>query len=57
MTAESTFTWKGGSYSSSNSIEFSGGKITCYVAGKLLDHEVFNISKDFLKGWSRRINY
>ena len=57
MTAESTFTWKGGSYSSSNSIEFSGGKITCYVTGKLLDHAVFNISKDFLKGWSRRINY
>ena len=57
MTAESTFTWKGGSYSSSNSIEFSGAKITCYVVGKLLDREVFNISKDFLKGWSRRINY
>ena len=57
MTAESTFTWKGGSYSSSNSIEFSGGKISCYVAGKLLDHEVFKISKDLLKGLSRRINY
>ena len=33
--------------------------ITCAlkVAGKLLNHDIFKVSKDFLKGWEKRINY
>ena len=55
--AETTFTWKGSYYAYINSIIVSGGKINCYVAGKLLNHDVFKVSKDFLKGWEKRINY
>ena len=55
LTAESTLTKISGYYTSSNSLYASGGKINCYVMGKLLDHEVFSISKDFLKGWSKRL--
>ena len=55
--AETTFTWKGSYYTYINSIIVSGGKINCYVSGKLLNRDVFKVSKDFLKGWSKRINY
>ena len=55
LTAESTLTKKGNKYSSSNYLYVSGGKITCYVAGKLLNRDVFDISKDFLRGWSKRL--
>ena len=55
--AETSFTWKGSYYSCINSIIVSGGKINCYVAGKLLNRDVFKVSKDFLKGWEKRINY
>ena len=56
MTTESTLTKISSySYTSSNSLYVSGGTINCYVSGKLLNHEVFNISKDFLRGWSKRL--
>ena len=57
LAAESTFTWKGRYYLGINSIIASGGKINCYVAGKLLNRNVFKVSKDFVKGWENRINY
>ena len=53
LTAEGTLTKKGNYYEPSESIYASGGKINCYVIGKLLNHEVFSISNDFLKGWSK----
>ena len=56
LTAESTLTKISSySYTSSNSIYVSGGTITCYIIGELLDHEIINISKDFLSRWSKRL--
>ena len=55
LTAESTLTKQGEYYSSSNILYVSGGTITCYVVGKILKRVVFEISKDFLRGWSKRL--
>ena len=57
LAAESTFTWKGRYYVGINSIVASGCKINCYVAGRLMNRDVFKVSKDFLDGWEKRINY
>jgi len=43
------------SYIYKNKITFSGGEITCYVKGKLVTFEVFDVNKKFLKGWSKSI--
>ena len=42
-------------YIGSNTIKVSGGEISCYVSGKLLSLEVFNISKKFAEGWSKTL--
>ena len=54
ITSTSTLTKKTGStYTSSNSITVSGGEISCYVSGTLINKQVFNVSKKFLKGWKK----
>jgi len=42
-------------YTASNSVKVSGGEISCYVSGKLLNKEVFSVTKKFLKGWSKTL--
>ena len=43
------------SYNYQGKIHISGGEITCYVYGQLVTFEVFNLSKTFLKGWTKVI--
>ena len=49
------FTKTSSSFVAQNTISISGGEISCYVSGKLLNHQVFEVSKKFLKGWSRTL--
>jgi hypothetical protein len=42
-------------YTASNTVKVSGGEISCYVSGKLLNHEVFSVTKKFIKGWSKTL--
>ena len=44
-----------GSFVSNNNIVISGGEITCFAYGKVANLDVFDISKKFLKGWSKVI--
>ena len=42
-------------YTASNTVKVSGGEISCYVSGKLLNNEVFSVTKKFIKGWSKTL--
>ena len=56
ITAETTLTKNNNKYSCSSSIDISGGKITCYVSGTLLNQDIFYVSYDFLDGWTDRLS-
>ena len=49
------YTKTSSSFSAQNTISISGGEISCYVSGKLANHQVFEVSKKFLKGWSKTL--
>ena len=53
--AYSKITQTSDSYNYQGKIHISGGEITCYVYGQLVTFEVFNLSKTFLKGWTKVI--
>ncbi len=56
LTAESTLTKTGRRFEiSSNRIIASGGIITCYFIGELLNREVFDFNKEVTKGWRKYI--
>ena len=55
ITSSSSLTKKSSTYTSSNSISISGGEISVYAKGKLLNKEVFTITKKCLKGWSKKL--
>ena len=49
----STLTKLGNSYVvNNNNINFTGGQITCYVYGKLVNLEEFNVRKNYYPNWS-----
>ena len=53
--ASNTITKTSDSFFNQGKIHISGGEIKCYVYGKLISFKVFNLSKTFLKGWSKVI--
>ena len=55
ITSSSSLTKKSSAYTSSNSISISGGEISVYAKGKLLNKEVFSITKKCSKGWSKKL--